>query len=333
MNNLPRKAKLILHNKLLLVHYIVFFITIVFLYTRCYNKNSQITESNDTGFILNSKRSSNKSMLYCYLFVAVLTSPKGFLRRRAIRETWLNLQKTETVARFFIGVKDLNPVLLKDLANEQKNYGDLVFILNLKDSYQNLTQKLLKTLIWIHSNVNTEFVMKVDDDSFVRINVLFSELKKREEIGRIYWGYFRGSANVKRIGPWAEPSWYLSDHYLPYALGGGYVISSDLLPFICAASKYLQHYKSEDVSLGVWLAPAKLNYIHDIRFDTEFKSRGCNNKHIVSHKQEPEHMYEKYDQLLHKNKLCKVESSIMHPFDYDWNGPPSKCCKRNKTLQ
>ena len=72
----------------------------------------------------------------------------------------------------------------------------------------------------------------------------------------------------------------------------------------------------------------RLNRVHDVRFDTEYKSKGCSNHHIVSHKQEPEDMYDKYDQLLHHKKLCKVESEKFFTFDYNWNVAPSKCCKR-----
>ena len=39
--------------------------------------------------------------------------------------------------------------------------------------------------------------------------------------------------------------WFLSDHYLPYALGGGYVISSNVLRFLVANHRILTKYKSE----------------------------------------------------------------------------------------
>ena len=77
--------------------------------------------------------------------------------------------------------------------------------------------------------------------------------------------------------------------YLPYALGGGYVLSSDLVSFIASNSARLQLYGSEDVSVGVWLAPlARLNRVHDERFDTEFVSRGCLDSYLVTHKQSVE---------------------------------------------
>ncbi len=82
-----------------------------------------------------------------------------------------------------------------------------------------------------------------------------------------------------------EKRWILCDRYLPYALGGGYVISHDLVTFVSKNSDILQLYSNEDVSLGVWLAPLILNRVHDIRFDTEFESRGCSNNYFITHKQ------------------------------------------------
>lgn len=47
-------------------------------------------------------------------------------------------------------------------------------------------------------------------------------------------------------------------------------------------------FRNEDVSVGAWLAGLSVRYVHDPRFDTEFRSRGCNNQYIVTHKQTPE---------------------------------------------
>lgn len=44
-------------------------------------------------------------------------------------------------------------------------------------------------------------------------------------------------------------------------------------------------FRNEDVSVGAWLAGLDVRYVHDPRFDTEFRSRGCNNQYIITHKQ------------------------------------------------
>ena len=63
-------------------------------------------------------------------------------------------------------------------------------------------------------------------------------------------------------------------------------------------AELLKPFTSEDVSVGTWLAPLKgVHRVHDVRFDTEFKSRGCNNKHIVSHKQSVKDLKSKHFML------------------------------------
>ncbi|CAG5017718.1 unnamed protein product [Parnassius apollo] len=115
----------------------------------------------------------------------------------------------------------------------------------------------------------------------------------------LYWGYFNGHANVYLKGKWQEKTWFLCDKYLPYALGGGYVISRSIVDYIANNSNLLSYYNSEDVSMGVWTAALDINRVHDIRFDTEWKSRGCNKTMLVRHKQSPSDMFEMYKILVH----------------------------------
>ena len=79
---------------------------------------------------------------------------------------------------------------------------------------------------------------------------------------------------------------------------------------------------------GTWLAPLEINRVHDYRFDTEYRSRGCSNLHIVSHKQSIADMYQKHNQLKENGKLCLRETRLRNSFIYNWSGPPTQCCKR-----
>jgi len=280
-----------------------------------------------------ARRSFNGDIVQtkCYIFVLILTTPKSYERRDTIRKTWLKLpfpKEFSFVYKFAIGVSDVSGETRGALISEYEEHNDLLFLTDLKESYHNLTLKVLKSFMWIAQHIDSKFVLKVDDDSFVRLGDLVLDLKKKEKYGRIYWGFFRGDANVKTSGPWKEPNWILCDKYLPYANGGGYVLSYDLVHYISKQQGMLQLYNSEDVSVGTWLAPVRLNRVHDVRFDTEYKSRGCNNKHIISHKQKVEDMFSKYEQLKKHNRLCKEENAKRLSFDYDWNVKPSMCCKR-----
>ena len=121
--------------------------------------------------------------------------------------------------------------------------------------------------------------------------------------------------------------------YLPYALGGGYVLSRQLVNYIVINAPLLQSYQSEDVSLGVWLAPLNINRHHDIRFDTEYQSRGCIDSFLIQHKQSPLDMRAKYRSLQSLERLCSSGEIEHHlAYDYNWKVPPTRCCVRNVTM-
>ena len=71
----------------------------------------------------------------------------------------------------------------------------------------------------------------------------------------------------------AVKEWFLCDHYLPYAMGGGYVISSDLIHRVAVNADGIQLYNNEDVSVGVWLSPFIAERRHDKRFNTGENAR------------------------------------------------------------
>lgn len=79
---------------------------------------------------------------------------------------------------------------------------------------------------------------------------------------------------------------------------------------------------------GAWLAPLQVKRVHDFRFDTEYRSRGCNNLHIISHKQSIADMYQKHKNLKESGKLCLQETHLRNSFVYNWEKPPTECCKR-----
>ncbi|KAK1340615.1 hypothetical protein QTO34_019186 [Cnephaeus nilssonii] len=189
-------------------------------------------------------------------------------------------------------------------------------------------------LTWLDEHVAFEFVLKADDDSFVRLDAMLAELRSRDPARRrrLYWGFFSGRGRVKPGGRWREAAWQLCDYYLPYALGGGYVLSADLVHYLRLSREYLRAWHSEDVSMGAWLAPVDVQREHDPRFDTEYKSRGCSNQYLVTHKQSLEDMLEKHQTLAREGRLCKQEVQLRLSYVYDWSAPPSQCCQRKEGI-
>ena len=239
------------NESLLLLVCIVVFFFLFFMYQKV---DCDGTEK--SFYQLGSKRngpSISKERKDTFLFIIVLTSPKGTERRDALRRTWLsniNSFNSSITARFIVGVKELPQEDKSYLEEENKRYKDILFLPELKDSYDELTNKVLQTFSRVDQNVNSSYVLKVDDDSFVRLDLIVSELENNSPRTKLYWGFFRGDAHVKFAGSWAEKNWHLCDRYLPYAQGGGYVLSSDLVNFIARNADLFQRFNSEDVSVG-----------------------------------------------------------------------------------
>ncbi|XP_046556658.1 LOW QUALITY PROTEIN: beta-1,3-galactosyltransferase 6-like [Haliotis rubra] len=250
--------------------------------------------------------------------------------RHAIRETWLHDLPKDVAAYFVIGTKQLSKDVEDRLMRENMLRKDLLLLKYHEESYLALSKKLLTSLEWIHEHVDFKFLLKVDDDSFVRLDALLKELKFKDE-EKLYWGFFDGRAHVKQRGKWKEQEWVLCDRYLPYALGGGYVVSSDLVHFVASNANYLKTFISEDVSLGVWLAPVNVNRLHDPRFDTEYRSRGCRNLYLVTHKKSILQMRDLHQTLQTTGHLCRSEIQSYKSYMYNWNVPPTLCCIRNDT--
>lgn len=269
----------------------------------------------------------------CFLFVMILSSVDGISRRNAIRETWMRDHRSlahRVVVKFMIGTLQLTAKQTKSLIEENDQHNDLFLLENVRESFKNLTRKVLYSFIAINERYSFSYLFKGDDDTYIRLDVVSDELSKRNHHSRYYWGFFDGRSKPKKAGKYIETEWFVCDLYVPYALGGGYVISNDIVSAVCVNRNILKLYNSEDASVGLWVSGFDVERSHDARFDTEYKSRGCSNQYIVTHKQSEESMREKYRNLHTLGRLCEVEEQTRLSYRYDWRVPPSQCCKREK---
>lgn len=124
-----------------------------------------------------------------------------------------------------------------------------------------------------------------------------------------YWGFMHVGAQVQKKGKNVEDDWYLCDHYLPYASGGGYVLSVDLVDLIVANSDILHLYNSEDISVGVWISPYEVERKHDERFNV--LGGVCQYRQILSHWQSPDDIRNRYKGLHIHGNQCVIATSDM----------------------
>lgn len=166
------------------------------------------------------------------LLILITSSVQHSSKRRAIRNSWLKLYSPLSKHFFVVGGENSVDEEASLLA-ESSEYGDILILPSTNDDYSALTQKVLRAFVHLSSTWTFEFLLKCDDDSFVRVPDVVHELSTRfAKTKNLYWGFFNGNARVKRNGRWKETKWILCDRYLPYALGGGYVLSSSMIHFI-----------------------------------------------------------------------------------------------------
>jgi len=99
------------------------------------------------------------------------------------------LSPSKIFHRFIVGF-DANPTVREQLEAEQKQYGDLLLIPQY-DSYRNVSYKTEAIASYASDNLLFDWLLKIDDDSFIRLDRLVADLLMRIPI-RSYMGCHMG---------------------------------------------------------------------------------------------------------------------------------------------
>lgn len=298
-------------------------------------------------------RPHHNSVQSQYIYVPTYDEA-GFLHQESIDEqknslgmhkNWLKTRQfkdpsssVKIIHKFAVGVTGLKPTLQQNLLSESQTHNDLLLINGLQDSYKNLTKKLVLSLKSVSGSLSFQYLLKCDDDTYVKLDIMLTYLLGYHDkvnsfdfspnpTPELYWGYFNGKANIKTQGQWKENNFNLCSRYLPYALGGGYVISQRLVQYVQTNSDILNLYTSEDISVGIWFASMRNVFRkHDCRFDTAYMARTCKDYYFVLHKRSAEDM-----RMIFKGKECSSDLSagnVKRPLEYfyNWEATPMQCC-------
>lgn len=228
------------------------------------------------------------------LFIGILSAANHFAERMAVRKSWMiaTRKSPNIVARFFValnGEKEVN----EELKKEAEFFGDIV-VVPFIDSYDLVVLKTIAIAEYGVRVVPAKYIMKCDDDTFVRIDLVLDQVKKIQSGGSLYVGNINYYHRPLRSGKWAVTyeEWQ-EEVYPPYANGPGYVISSDIAQYIVSEfdNQTLRLFKMEDVSMGMWIEKFNytrqpVEYLHDVRF---YQS-GCFDGYYTAHYQSPQHM-------------------------------------------
>ena len=89
-------------------------------------------------------------------------------------------------------------------------------------------------LKWAVENYEFMFLMKVDDDTWVRLDVMYDEMMGMRPRERLYWGWFWSWRQPKPRDPdykWYDPI-YPYETYPKFASGALFVLSRDMVKHI-----------------------------------------------------------------------------------------------------
>ncbi|RAL50249.1 hypothetical protein DM860_007923 [Cuscuta australis] len=242
------------------------------------------------------------------IFIGILSATNHFAERMAIRKTWMQslaIKSSYVVARFFVALnprKELNGILKKEAAF----FGDIV-ILPFIDRYELVVLKTLSICEFGVQNVSAAYIMKCDDDNFVRLDAVLQEIGRVPPAKPLYMGNLNLLHRPLRNGKWAVTvEEWPEDVYPPYANGPGYIISSDIAKYISSQhlNNSLRLFKMEDVSMGMWVE--KYNSTNPVQYSHSWKfcQYGCTDNYFTAHYQSPRQMECMWDHLLNGRVRC-----------------------------
>ena len=152
------------------------------------------------------------------------------------------------------------------LLKEQEQYGDLLVMPHTIDMYRTLPAKLKFAYTFVHFHLphTVQWVLKVDDDFFVRISEFEAHLQTiRTEHHKgdkllpaiLVGGDIRLKHAAHTGGKWKElPQFPRGALYPPFPLGSyGHAVTRPIVSYVAQYQDALFDYQGEDVSIGIWL--------------------------------------------------------------------------------
>ncbi|KAK6159945.1 hypothetical protein DH2020_003326 [Rehmannia glutinosa] len=228
------------------------------------------------------------------LFIGIFSTANNFKRRMAVRRSWMQypeVRSGQVAVRFFVGLHK-NQMVNEELWNEARTYEDIQ-LMPFVDYYNLITWKTIAICIFGTEVVSAKFIMKTDDDAFVRVDEILNSLGRTNATHGLLYGLINSDSQPHRN---PDSKWFISpeewphDKYPPWAHGPGYVVSNDIAKTV--AKKHskgrLKIFKLEDVAMGIWIDDMKKNGL-EVRYEKDERifMDGCKDGYVVAHYQGP----------------------------------------------
>jgi len=191
-----------------------------------------------------------------FLLIQVHSASINVKKRLAIRHSWGNKatfnKKTALNVRtiFVVGrsrLKSVDEIIFR----EAKEFNDIL-LTEFFDSYRRLSHKTLLANKWAAQHCLPKYMLKTDDDCYINIPNILDYLTnysfKNLYTGRIQW--FMPANRNKSSKFYTSEKEYNKLIFPPYASGGGYLYSGNLIPKLVNASIRLSIIPNEDAYFG-----------------------------------------------------------------------------------
>ncbi|XP_026774101.3 N-acetyllactosaminide beta-1,3-N-acetylglucosaminyltransferase 2 isoform X2 [Pangasianodon hypophthalmus] len=264
------------------------------------------------------------------LLLAIKSLVPNFRNRQAIRMTWGysgllkgQVGKGGLVRRVFLLGK-IDEELSESIKKESEMYDDII-LWDFMDTFFNLTLKDVLFWDWYSKRCqNARFVLKGDDDVFVRTPALLDYLENQEKLHLKRHGHAKKmedfvvgdiitSAFPLRLetNKYYIPESFYKGMYPTYPGGGGVVYSGALVPRLLQVSRRVHLFPIDDVYLGMCLqrlGVIPINHPAFLTFDfnaEEAKEPCAHHTILLVHKRSPEEMLKLWTETLRPNEECR----------------------------
>ena len=237
------------------------------------------------------------------LLLVILSGSNKFSRRQSVRETYASLSRNNTGNVRYLFILGFDPkndqTVQKEIEKEKDVYNDIVQA-DFKDTYFNLSRKVIKVLDWaVRFCGHTKYIMKLDDDTWLNVPKIVEFLKKTSIN---FTNSVIGQAHIN-IKPFrnAKHKFFVPRHefnktYFPhYNSGSGYIMTPQVAHAVLSKSKNIPFFKFEDVYLGMVLQRLKftITNVTQMRYWVHSEKKSpClfKNKYLIAHKVSPSYM-------------------------------------------
>lgn len=248
--------------------------------------------------------------------ILIVSAPENIKNRQAIRETWCNpvLYKHSHNAwqcLFLIGQSDSQDLQIIVQA-EFQSFRDILSG-RYKDTYRNLTYKVMQGFHWASQFCPAKFILKTDDDCFVNTHNLHNLIIHHQDVHSLYIGHVKSEEDERKVIRSKDNRWHVLQEeyggklYPPYISGVGYLLSQDVVQKLVNISQYIKIIPNEDAFVGILAQEVNISPTFSARF--QLTSSGwalCNYVYLlVMHRIEAELQKDVFYKTLKALQQCQ----------------------------